>query len=204
MLKRNRFLFVFAFSSFILLFSFSASALPVSYSLAGKVGVFSNGLYQSQEDISGTLNIEFNECHLSDKYYVNYNYSFSMNFNSDISNQIISNGLLQYEYDDQTMKYTCNSAFENNYWGLFSIRFLGNEVDHYNQFANSGYMTDSLNMSGDKLFFNSSGQCGIYLDSVSGSRNYPEPVPEPSTMILLGTGILGLFGVHKKTRRDKF
>lgn len=40
-----------------------------------------------------------------------------------------------------------------------------------------------------------------WIGQNGGDNNTPAPVPEPATMLLLGTGLLGLAGIRKKVKR---
>ena len=53
----------------------------------------------------------------------------------------------------------------------------------------------NMSMAGDSLGFHWAMQCGN--DVIEGST----PVPEPGTMLLLGSGLLGLVGFRKKLKR---
>jgi len=53
-------------------------------------------------------------------------------------------------------------------------------------------------------FDHDGGDCyGIFLDNVSitSSTSSPEPIPEPCTMLLLGTGLVGLAGMGRRRFR---
>ena len=58
--------------------------------------------------------------------------------------------------------------------------------------------TSSLPFSGESIGFHWTMQCGN--DVIEGAA---APVPEPSTMLLLGSGLVGLWGVRKRRREHK-
>lgn len=55
----------------------------------------------------------------------------------------------------------------------------------------------SAQVSGDNVTWETIAAAGI---GVSGSATARNPIPEPATMLLLGIGLLGMLGVHRKVK----
>ena len=101
----------------------------------------------------------------------------------------------------------------------FTYKAEGNDSWDHSTFSYNG-ITYDLGTPGDSGFFGliedsgtlaagtpfsfgqqSSNWSGVSVDNITYSSNSPSPVPEPATMLLFGTGLIGLVGWKKRENR---
>lgn len=110
-----------------------------------------------------------------------------------------------------------NVIFDANITALgFTYKAEGNQYWDHSTFSYAG-VTYDLGIPGDSGFFGliedsgtlaagtpfSFGQqsrnwSGVSFDNITYTSNGPSPVPEPATMLLFGTGLIGLISLRKR------
>jgi len=155
------------------------------YSWNGHFYDSNNWAIPSESDsITGFLG---DTAHLGDKYAVN------------------SAGVDIYFSDDSP--FDINSVWIRHGGGnhVLSSTITGylNSVEIYSKIflATQEYQLLSLNfLSVDKITFSGNGH-NLLLDDITFNESSPVPTPEPSTIILLASGILGLVGSRRKLKK---
>lgn len=88
-------------------------------------------------------------------------------------------------------------------WGLNSliVGFLAS--GDYTLAISSYFFRPSEAISGVNNFINSFGDYSLLLASTGSITTANEQVPEPTTLLLLGTGLLGIVGISRKKYNKK-
>jgi hypothetical protein len=64
----------------------------------------------------------------------------------------------------------------------------------------AGLTASGITFNANQIFVNVVGLPGLSGQTISLDINSPSPTPEPSTVLLYGTGMLALFGLKKKSK----
>ena len=198
-----------------------ASATPVSYSVSGSLWVSDEGVWGWKDDllwgnveIDGEVDIHDQEApdHIFYHFGIS-DYQIFTDGNSFAGNK----GDIMLEISDNSIVAGLDWVFGHFVFGSFggSCAFgywgpslpQGGQVDFINEGGASYYRDDpgawqtlapQIMFAGEVDLGGAQGRTGAIL-----TLNKTTPVPEPSTLILLSTSIVGLAAFRKKFKKDK-
>jgi len=108
-------------------------------------------------------------------------------------------------------KFTFTSSFSSVGSGIMGdgldvVNLLTNSPGEYEAYLDSPFLGGNelaLGQTSNRFYFQFNEKPGMItgnlIDGSVGSGSIPGPVPEPSSMMLLGMGVLGLLGFRKKS-----
>jgi hypothetical protein len=156
------------------------------YSLLYQDIALDTGAYTIEFDVSNLLSNVVPDFTFPDTFYA------SLYFIDDISAFDLDNGiyddslaLFDLDYSGEYIYYdgTVSASSKGSDWFCFSMTFQND----YNYVIPAFELFDMNWINNDSL---------VLLDNVNIN-----PVPEPATILLVGSGLLGLFGIRKKQFR---
>ena len=123
-------------------------------------------------------------------------------FVGDVPKDIVSTSPLDTEwhhyvmsYDGSTLSFYIDSILQGAlYVGEQTTVYPGEETRIGNHLSNRFYWQGKID---DVFIYNRI----LSDDEVNSLHNAPNPVPEPATMLLFGTGLIGLVGARRKFKR---
>ena len=101
-------------------------------------------------------------------------------------------------------------SFQKETWYDVEIEYFRNEYDISAKYwINGNYVGDdakTISFSTDTTFgylqLHSGDRVALFDDITISTGSGPNPVPEPTSMLLLGTGLIGLAGIRRKVKSE--
>ena len=134
-------------------------------------------------------------------------YDNGANFDPITALWTASGDLISENDDNRNINPSTQTVFDSgfNLAALNAGDYLFTIASYYN-FANGNSLSDGFRFDNDTPIpidvWSGSGYYHVVFDGVDGAANTnTNPVPEPATMVLLGSGLLGLAGVSRKKHK---